>query len=85
MVSLFLSAANQVIMESYKDEVHPWEYHIPPEAGTLFIGTFPTAEQNWSFPFFTPTKSIISGSGSELILNSTRLILLSQLVENLNR
>jgi len=44
-------------MELYKEETHPWKFHIPPGAGTLFIGTFPTAVHNWTFPFFYPNKA----------------------------
>lgn len=37
-------------------EPHPWEFHIPPLAHALVIGTFPTAAKNRSFDFFYPNK-----------------------------
>lgn len=36
----------------YSEETHKWNFHIPPGATKLFIGTFPTEERNRKFDFF---------------------------------
>ncbi|MDR1120639.1 MAG: hypothetical protein LBM08_06940 [Dysgonamonadaceae bacterium] len=40
-----------------QQEIHPWNWYLPPEARTLIIGTFPPTLRNWSFDFFYPNKN----------------------------
>lgn len=35
-------------------EEHPWKVYIPQQCERLIIGTFPSAEKNWAYPFFYP-------------------------------
>lgn len=40
---------------NYKEETHDWSPHIPPDAKTLLLGTFPTREENRnSYEFYYP-------------------------------
>ena len=40
-----------------QEEIHPWDWYIPPKAETVIIGTFPPTRRNWSFDFFYPNKN----------------------------
>ena len=40
-----------------QEEIHPWNWYIPPGATVVVIGTFPPAQRVWSFDFFYPNKN----------------------------
>lgn len=37
-----------------RDQNHPFNWHVPENATTLIIGTFPPVEKRWGFSFFYP-------------------------------
>ena len=41
-----------VTRNSFTEESHPWEFHIPQNADKLLLGTFPSEEKNRKQPFF---------------------------------
>lgn len=51
---------NMPTKNSFSEETHPWNLHIPRRADKLLIGTFPTEEKNRKQPFFycSPTNRL---------------------------
>lgn len=70
-----------VILNSYSQETHPWDWHIPSDANKLLIGTFPTDTRNRKYNFFYCSStnrfwevlSAVAGHSFEL-LNSVNAI-----------
>jgi G:T/U-mismatch repair DNA glycosylase len=45
-------------LNTYAEEVHPWESYIPQSASKLILGTFPTAERHrTTYDFFYPNPN----------------------------
>jgi G:T/U-mismatch repair DNA glycosylase len=40
-----------------QEEIHPWDWYVPPGAESIIIGTFHPTLRNWSFNFFYPNRN----------------------------
>jgi G:T/U-mismatch repair DNA glycosylase len=81
-----------ITINDFKEEVHPWDPHIPSNANKLILGTFPTALGNrGAFDFFYPNPNNdfwkiifqVAGKNLEDYINESPVDIRKQVLEEL--